>query len=115
MSLKKIDIFQWYVSDILAHHQWLKHKHPEDLTKYSFNSIPALFLLVLAYHDIQGFYHRPQHTNSVVTSTAIKLYRGHQNLLSVCYVVMKNLPGGRLNKKDGLTRYGNSDVKDKTS
>ena len=23
--------------------------------------------------------------------------------------------GGRLNKKDGLTRYGNSDVKDKTS
>ena len=25
------------------------------------------------------------------------------------------LPGGRLNKKDGLTRYGNSHVKDKTS
>ena len=24
-------------------------------------------------------------------------------------------PGGRLNKKDGLTRYGNSHVKDKTS
>ena len=24
-------------------------------------------------------------------------------------------PGGRLNKKDGLTRYGNSRVKDKTS
>ena len=23
--------------------------------------------------------------------------------------------GGRLNKKDGLTRYGNSHVKDKTS
>ena len=59
MSLKKIDIFQWYVSDIFAHHQWLKHKHPEDLTKYSFNSISALFLLVLAYYDIQGFYHRP--------------------------------------------------------
>ena len=26
-----------------------------------------------------------------------------------------SLPGGRLNKKDGLTRYGNSHVKDKTS
>ena len=24
-------------------------------------------------------------------------------------------PGGRLNKKDGLTRYGNSHVEDKTS
>ena len=24
-------------------------------------------------------------------------------------------PGGHLNKKDGLTRYGNSHVKDKTS
>ena len=27
----------------------------------------------------------------------------------------KMTPGGRLNKKDGLTRYGNSHVKDKTS
>ena len=26
-----------------------------------------------------------------------------------------NSPGGRLNKKDGLTRYGDSHVKDKTS
>ena len=25
------------------------------------------------------------------------------------------IAGGRLNKKDGLTRYGNSHVKDKTS
>ena len=25
------------------------------------------------------------------------------------------VPGGRLNKKDGLARYGNSHVKDKTS
>ena len=55
MSLKNIDIFQWNVSDIFAHHQWLKYKHPEDLTKYSFNSIPAFFLLILAYHDIQTF------------------------------------------------------------
>ena len=27
----------------------------------------------------------------------------------------ETLAGGRLNKKDGLTRYGNSHVKDKTS
>ena len=27
----------------------------------------------------------------------------------------KKIPGGRLNKKDGLTRYGDSHVKDKTS
>ena len=32
------------------------------------------------------------------------------------YKIFKNmLPGGRLNKKDGLTRYGDSHVKDKTS
>ena len=28
---------------------------------------------------------------------------------------LKKEPGGRLNKKDGLTRYGDSHVKDKTS
>ena len=30
-------------------------------------------------------------------------------------VTMEGEPGGRLNKKDGLTRYGDSHVKDKTS
>ena len=30
-------------------------------------------------------------------------------------VIAYPYPGGRLNKKDGLTRYGNSHVKDKTS
>ena len=39
---------------------------------------------------------------------------------TVIYTVLKwkhnaLSPGGRLNKKDGLTRYGNSHVKDKTS
>ena len=29
--------------------------------------------------------------------------------------ILSSKPGGRLNKKDGLTRYGNSHVKDKTS
>ena len=28
---------------------------------------------------------------------------------------LSTYPGGRLNKKDGLTRYGDSHVKDKTS
>ena len=32
-----------------------------------------------------------------------------------CLLNHKSLPGGRLNKKDGLTRYGDSHVKDKTS
>ena len=31
------------------------------------------------------------------------------------YEVRSSETGGRLNKKDGLTRYGNSHVKDKTS
>ena len=31
------------------------------------------------------------------------------------YCLVNRGPGGRLNKKDGLTRYGNSHVKDKTS
>ena len=30
-------------------------------------------------------------------------------------VISAECTGGRLNKKDGLTRYGNSHVKDKTS
>ena len=32
-----------------------------------------------------------------------------------CVISSPEEPGGRLNKKDGLTRYGNSHVKDKTS
>ena len=33
----------------------------------------------------------------------------------VLEALLKQPPGGRLNKKDGLTRYGDSHVKDKTS
>ena len=36
----------------------------------------------------------------------------HSSIVVEC--VTKS-PGGRLNKKDGLTRYGDSHVKDKTS
>ena len=31
------------------------------------------------------------------------------------YISLSRRAGGRLNKKDGLTRYGDSHVKDKTS
>ena len=35
--------------------------------------------------------------------------------IKVVPMFIKGGPGGRLNKKDSLTRYGNSHVKDKTS
>ena len=38
-----------------------------------------------------------------------------RNILWVLYLDGYKRPRGRLNKKDGLTRYGNSHVKDKTS
>ena len=37
-----------------------------------------------------------------------------ENCVKIC-VSMILTSGGRLNKKDGLTRYGDSHVKDKTS
>ena len=37
------------------------------------------------------------------------------NNLALVQVMAWHQTGGRLNKKDGLTRYGNSHVKDKTS
>ena len=36
-------------------------------------------------------------------------------ILSIAMLGNIYAPGGRLNKKDGLTRYGDSHVKDKTS
>ena len=43
-----------------------------------------------------------------------KLWWGHHDNDNDC---AENFlpPGGRLNKKDGLTKYGDSHVKDKTS
>ena len=43
------------------------------------------------------------------TGTSLVVWFGRAN-----EVTLKD-PGGRLNKRDGLTRYGNSHVKDKTS
>ena len=42
--------------------------------------------------------------------TGKNLFKNH-----VYFVVITVPAGGRLNKKDGLTRYGDSHVKDKTS
>ena len=39
----------------------------------------------------------------------------HESLWILLVCLRFNQPGGRLNKKDGLTRYGDSHVKDKTS
>ena len=48
-----------------------------------------------------------------------KLEGGTASQMKGCYLILTQImpqnAGGRLNKKDGLTRYGDSHVKDKTS
>ena len=39
----------------------------------------------------------------------------HEAYQNAYFLLQGRNPGGRLNKKDGLTRYGDSHVKDKTS
>ena len=57
---------------------------------------------VATYHQqSHGIYHRALSQNLQMPIGEIALLKLH--------------PGGRLNKKDGLTRYGDSHVKDKTS
>ena len=51
------------------------------------------------------------HEDTSDIRSSIKIFQNKANLCC-CSAI---LPGGRLNKKDGLTRYGNSHVKDKTS
>ena len=50
-----------------------------------------------------------------VSSFCSVAFNAHRAILDDVYQGFVNDPGGRLNKKDGLTRYGNSHVKDKTS
>ena len=55
-------------------------------------------------------------TNSI--ANALELLQSCTKPYSYLYGLLKsfhNMTGGRLNKKDGLTRYGDSHVKDKTS
>ena len=42
-------------------------------------------------------------------------FRFVQSVLNITGGAAAKTPGGRLNKKDGLSRYGDSHVKDKTS
>ena len=59
----------------------------------------------------------------IMTLLLRRVSAGKGLLFGYCYIqqhpqfdeTQKSLSGGRLNKKDGLTRYGNSHVKDKTS
>ena len=64
----------------------------------------------------------PSGYTSIHRGTIIKFtYNFHflENRITSLYqtqiTLFHTIPGGRLNKKDGLTRYGNSHVKDKTS
>ena len=46
----------------------------------------------------------------------VKLHKNSLLITDAVYKINRTAPpGGRLNKKDGLTRYGDSHVKDKTS
>ena len=57
------------------------------------------------------FYHKsPKRTSGLKQAFEALNVRSFQSIR-----VLVELPGGRLNKKDGLTRYGDSHVKDKTS
>ena len=50
-----------------------------------------------------------EHSCIMMIMVDIKMSKTEYDFKAIMY------PGGRLNKKDGLTRYGNSHVKDKTS
>ena len=57
--------------------------------------------------------------NILVSPRTPGCHNGGFSTFSVCLKqrerILRRRPGGRLNKKDGLTRYGDSHVKDKTS
>ena len=63
------------------------------------------------------FIHKNAFENTVCEMAAILSWSQCVNKSTGCnYTSMpKTQTGGRLNKKDGLTRYGDSHVKDKTS
>ena len=62
-------------------------------------------------------FHPPDSARLFVCDTELYLEQNDIGLITVaiCGGYMSKYPGGRLNKKDGLTRYGDSHVKDKTS
>ena len=58
---------------------------------------------------IWGLWHQKQVSQAGISNYILQKTAGYN------YMSLPEIPGGRLNKKDGLTRYGNSHVKDKTS
>ena len=54
-------------------------------------------------------------TTNILSNFVIDFTHNIQGYSTNPGVIEQIPPGGRLNKKDGLTRYGDSHVKDKTS
>ena len=57
-------------------------------------------------------------TSSRKPLSQLQVYLWHTNAPTILNIIGLDYglsPGGRLNKKDGLTKYGDSHVKDKTS
>ena len=57
----------------------------------------------------------PNQPRQIMHSSVYDFLRTRNRSASPRITELENAPGGRLNKKDGLTRYGDSHVKDKTS
>ena len=53
--------------------------------------------------------------NSIANALELRLSCTNPSIIRYLDLQPQQWPGGRLNKKDGLTRYGDSHVKDKTS
>ena len=71
------------------------------------------FIATYHYSDITW---APRHIKSLATQLFIQQFVEATNKESMeALSLWRECTGGRLNKKDGLTRYGDSHVKDKTS
>ena len=75
----------------------------------------SLLNMNFSIYDIVSFMLKGQYDNlrNCMQSISTVIYQTIQ--IDIVYLWSHMRPGGRLNKKDGLTRYGDSHVKDKTS
>ena len=71
-------------------------------------SVGTFFKLHIIYHVKRIALKNLKFSNFSAPINSVHILR-----VSLCAFLLE--PGGRLNKKDGLTRYGDSHVKDKTS
>ena len=86
------------------------HNAGKSVIDYVVVSYPVVKLVVLEFDDLLSC----THLVIAVTFNKKKIFnRCHECEYDDVSTVSD--PGGRLNKKDGLTSYGNSHVKDKTS